>query len=234
MDELHSTPTPGRRFRAALARVRPVAALALAAVFATVFAMPSSASDRWFMVEIIVFDDLRNDGLGAERWPPDPGEPPLHDTIELTELPPGESGGTVHAFRIVKRSDLSLNAVWKKLRGSAHYRPFLHLGWRLPGLPRGAARAVHVSSHLGRTGPGTAEPVSGERPTVHGTVEVSLARYLQVDVDLVYHRPPSGEAAASIPAPDRFRLTSERRMRSGELHYFDHPLFGVLMQITPL
>ena len=23
---------------------------------------------------------------------------------------------------------------------------------------------------------------------------------------------------------------SVRRMRSGELHYFDHPLFGVLMQ----
>ena len=33
--------------------------------------------------------------------------------------------------------------------------------------------------------------------------------------------------------PTLFRLTQTRRMRSGELHYLDHPLFGLLVQVRP-
>ena len=68
---------------------------------------------------------------------------------------------------------------------------------------------------------------------VRGTVKVSLARYLQVDVDLLYRRPRGGEAAAPDHVPARFRLISRRRMRSEELHYIEHPLFGMLVSITP-
>ena len=136
------------------ARVRFHAALAIAAVFAAMIAMPSSASERWFTVEVIVFDDLRNDGLEAEQWPADPGEPSLRGTVELTDWPAGESGESAHAFRIVKRSEHTLDAVWNKLRGSAHYRPFLHLGWRLPGLPHGAARPCMSARILAAVAPG--------------------------------------------------------------------------------
>ncbi|RCU52576.1 hypothetical protein DU002_00990 [Corallincola holothuriorum] len=31
----------------------------------------------------------------------------------------------------------------------------------------------------------------------------------------------------------RYRLSQSRRLRSGELHYFDHPLVGILVQIRP-
>ena len=30
-----------------------------------------------------------------------------------------------------------------------------------------------------------------------------------------------------------YRIEAERRMRSKEIHYFDHPLIGVLILITP-
>jgi hypothetical protein len=30
-----------------------------------------------------------------------------------------------------------------------------------------------------------------------------------------------------------FRLQQSRRMRSSEIHYLDHPLFGVIAQVTP-
>ena len=229
-----ATTTTRDIFRLARSGIRFYAVSAIAAVFAMTLAMPSNASERWFTVELIVFDDLRIDGLQAEHWPVDPGEPPLHDTIELTDWPGGESGGAAHAFRIVKRSEHSLNAVWNRLRSSEHYRPFLHLGWRLPGLGENAARPAHVSPHLGRSSSGTSESVRGGRPVAHGTVKVSLARYLQVEIDLVYRRPELRDADAPSPVPDRFRITSVRRMRSGELHYFDHPLFGVLMHVAQL
>jgi hypothetical protein len=34
--------------------------------------------------------------------------------------------------------------------------------------------------------------------------------------------------------PTRYHLNAERTTRSGELHYFDHPAFGVLIKVTPV
>lgn len=207
--------------------------LALAAILAAAFAFPASAAGRWFTVEIIVFEDLRSDNLHAEHWPADPGEPSLVNAIELTHLPGDAPDDGVHAYRLMKSSNLALGKVRNHLRRSAHYRPLVHAGWRLPGLPRSVARPVHVGRSLGGSEAQAAEGVGAGRSSVHGTVTVSLARYLQVDVDLLYNRPASGEPTAPSPAPTRFRLVSERRMRSGELHYIDHPLFGVLVLLTP-
>ena len=208
-------------------------ALALAAILAAAFALPAGAAERWFTAEIIVFEDLRGDNLHAEHWSPDPGEPSLANAIELTHLPEDAPGEGVHAYRLMKSSNLALGEVRNRLRRSAHYRPLVHVGWRLPGLPRSAARPVHVGRSLDDSGARAAEGVGAERSSVHGTVTVSRARYLQVDVDLLYNRPASSEAAGPSSAPTRFRIVSERRMRSGELHYIDHPLFGVLVLLTP-
>ena len=234
MSDQRSTPTAGHRFRSASNGIHALMVLALAAVFTAAFALPASASDRWFTVEIIVFDDLQVEGLHAEIWPADPGEPSLQGAIELAHSPAGESGGTPHAFRLVNRSELSLAAVWNRLKGSSRYRPFLHAGWRLPGVPRSAARPAHVGAHLGNGRADAAKVDGAERPAVYGTVTVSLGRFLELAVDLLYNRPSSDETASLGAAPTRFRLVSERRMRSGELHYIDHPLFGVLIRIAPL
>ena len=221
----------GRAFRPASDGACRPAAIAAAALFAAVAVLPAGASERWFTVEMIVFDDLRGEGLHAEHWSAEPGEPSVEDAIELERLPGGQPDGAAHAFRLVNRSELSLTGVRNSLRRSAHYRPLLHAAWRLPGVPQDRARPAHVGARLADRGAGGD---GSERPTVRGTVEVSLARYLRVDLDLLYIRAASGEAVAPEAVPTRFRLVSERRMRSRELHYIDHPLFGVLVWIEPL
>ncbi len=220
--------------RPASAGVHPLTVLALAVAVAAMLAAPAGASARWFTVEIIVFDDLGGEGLHAEHWPADPGEPSLRDAIELTPLHEGEPDEAVHAYRLLNRSTLALDDVRRSLRRSARYRPFLHVGWRLPGLPHGAARPAHVSPRLVDRRAGGTGPDGVGRPAVQGTVKVSVARYLRIDLDLVYSRPGNGETETPEAAPAKFRLVSERRMRSGELHYIDHPLFGVLVLIRPL
>lgn len=40
-------------------------------------------------------------------------------------------------------------------------------------------------------------------------------------------------SAQPARTPVVFQIDEERRVRSGELHYFDHPGFGVLVQVTP-
>lgn len=234
MSERRSATAAGASHRPAPAGAHPLAMLALAISFTALLAIPTGASARSFVIEIIVFDDLSGEGLHTEHWPADPGRPSLQDAVELVHARGGGSEQAARAYRLVNRSVFALSDVWASLRRSARYRPFLHVGWRQPGLSHGAARPVHVSPHLGVRRTGGPEPEGGERPAVDGTVKVSLARYLHVDLDLVYSRPGNGENAAPNAVPARFRLVSERRMRSGELHYIDHPLFGVLALIRPL
>lgn len=116
------------------------------------------------------------------------------------------AGGEVSALG---PSSYRLSGAWQALRNSSGYRPLRHLAWTQAGYSE--ARAPHV---LVGDGPGS---------ELHGVVQVSRARFLHAKVDLVYQ-----------DAGQRYRFTSRRRMRANELHYLDHPLFGVLMIVTPL
>ena len=74
-------------------------------------------------------------------------------------------------------------------------------------------------------------------------------RYLHFEADLIYFRPrPDAEVPKELPTeemdealyltdkaiiPTHFRLTESRRMRSRKIHYLDHPLFGVVVEIRP-
>ena len=200
-------------------RAARLAAVAMAATLAAGSSTPVSAADPWFAVELIAFDDLEGDGIHAEVWPADPGEPPVDDAVDLANL--SRAAG---AFRLTPRSELRLHDTWGALRRSSRYRPLLHVGWRLPGIARDAARWAHIGPRLGGGRDGT---------LVRGAARVSLARYLHLELDLLYDR-PRGESHETLgdAVPTRFRLRSSRRMRSNELHYIDHPLFGVLVLIT--
>ncbi len=89
-------------------------------------------------------------------------------------------------------------------------------------------------------------------PPVEGTARLYRARYLHMITDIRYFRPEQGEVSGGVftavstgeeaglgedlpedVQPTLFRLTENRRMRSKELHYLDHPLFGMLIQVTP-
>lgn len=87
-----------------------------------------------------------------------------------------------------------------------------------------------------------------------GTVRVVLSRYLHLEANLVLRKlmilplpvvadvSPSPTEQDADPTPQLlspvqtyyqdFHLVESRRMRSGELHYLDHPLFGLVALIT--
>ena len=213
----------GRRLapRAPPAPRRPFAALAVF-VLTAMLGGAADAAQRWYVVEIIVFDTPGNEGLDVEHWPADPGALSIEDAAGLAP------GGGARAFRRLDRAGLSLNRVRNTLRRSARYRPLLHTGWRAPGLPRNAARPAYIGARLADTGNGD------DPPAVYGTVKVSVGRYLHVELDLLYRLSGADVAAAPEGTPTWFRLRAERRMRSRELHYIDHPLFGALVRIAPL
>jgi len=81
----------------------------------------------------------------------------------------------------------------------------------------------------------TREPV-----ILEGFVTVSLSRYLHMKLDLLYHNPEvylAEQIANNQPGEtviEYFPLKESRRVRSKEIHYFDHPYFGVIATITPV
>ncbi|MCK4743765.1 MAG: hypothetical protein KAT25_08100 [Sulfuriflexus sp.] len=75
---------------------------------------------------------------------------------------------------------------------------------------------------------------------INGSVKVSLSRYLHMALNIRYYNPDvylAEQIALQKPDEiiiDTFELRQSRRMRSTEVHVFDHPYFGVVATIIPV
>jgi len=135
-------------------------------------------------------------------------------------LPPG--------FRLLRADEYSLDDAERVIDRLGAYRPLGHAGWVQEGLDEANAVPLDIA-YLGIANP-------------RGSLKLYLGRFLHMAVDLEYDRElgTAGAGAFStglgeIERAHTYRLKSERNaFRSGELHYIDHPLFGMLMLVTPV
>ena len=63
---------------------------------------------------------------------------------------------------------------------------------------------------------------------LEGSIEFSIARFIEAKVDLVTRHLVDG----SPEGPFTAHLKETRRARSGVVHYLDHPMIGVLITYT--
>ena len=139
---------------------------------------------------------------------------------------------------------------------SREYRPVYHISWQQPGFDNNRAKAVHVqaedeSIQYQLTSP--PELLAGQIPDefyepikllFDGTVRIRSSMFLYVDIDLVYFKKPEISVAedqleimgvlTQANSADYFRLNESRRIKLNEFHYFDHPSFGVIIQVRRL
>jgi hypothetical protein len=78
-------------------------------------------------------------------------------------------------------------------------------------------------------------------PRFSGTVKLALGQYLHVALDLYYRKEMSRvgsvdasgkEVLTTHNALQSFHLNEIRRIKTGEVNYFDHPVFGALVLIA--
>ena len=151
-----------------------------------------------------------------------------------------------------------LNEDYRRLRLSSAYRPLLHVAWQQPGLDGDAVRRVHLERLIGNdTPPPPAAAVADNGaapalvyippdPIIDGLVRLrSSSDLLYADIDIAYFPAdfrkllesqsgdvtPQSDKRVNLNA-DYVRLTDSRRIRLNELNFFDHPLFGVLLQVS--
>jgi len=221
------------------------AALIVGACGGIVSAQPAATPNApipQYQVEIIVFAHREFDA-GEERFSQELG-PRTNRNEALLELPlyvepspplPADPVGAGQpapvedplAIRLLPPEQLQLNNEYRRLTNLGAYRTLVHAGWVQPGLPEDQAKPFDLTL-LGVTNP-------------RGYVRVYLSRFLHVGLDISYQdgaaavpTAPDGSELREIALPPRYRLVTERQTRSGEVHYFDHPAFGVLVKVTPV
>jgi hypothetical protein len=152
-----------------------------------------------------------------------PVEPDAAAVSDAAAVPENE-----FRFRVLRPEELQLTSQYRVLARLPAYHPLVHGGWVQLGLPD----SVTIPVDLGVLG--VANPA--------GTVRLSLTRFLHVKLDLTYSDTQAAQRApvaapgdlTELPIAPRYHIDAERTTRSGEVHYFDHPAFGVLIKVTPV
>ncbi len=203
----------------------------LLSLFCLLLALPTMANAEkgkapWYQVEIILFSrNSESESESGEQWPLDPGTPNWEGAWQLSQ--DGYSRGS---YPLLPRSRWKLGPEEYALKKRAGFTPLIHMAWQQPVLGRTRAHPTRLSSDR--------ETTDG-RPVMEGLVRVSVARYLHLDLDFLLRIQPlqNGENDTDAVAPGTiqgYRFITHRRMRSGELHYIDHPLMGALVLITTI
>lgn len=201
-----------------LRHLRSLLFMIIAVVSAPAVIAETDDLSRGYEIELLIFRNLV-EADGGEVWPVD-----YSDWFE--ESADSEQADTPAraAANWLPKSRFRLTAQRNALARSAPYRPIAHFAWRQSVTDRQRAKPLEVPA-------GNRNP---ERAYVDGLVRVSVERYLHLDLNLRLHLPATTtEAAALEYGVPEIRLRQKRRMRSNELHYFDHPRFGVIALITP-
>ena len=179
-----------------------------------------------FEVEVIVFRHTAQaaagtwaasetgPALGSARRLADAEEHPAPDAepMPFTKLP-----STAHRLAGADRL----------LAGSSVYEVVSHTAWRQPG---DAGVAVYLGDEAAMTPEAAAAPDAGlglpapVRPRAEGM--------LRLQVDATDMRVGTDFTVLAGETPLRVRAT--RNLRSGELHYLDHEVLGILLQVTPM
>jgi len=158
---------------------------------------------KQYDVEVIVFRNLSGQS-GGEQWP-----------WRDTEQPQGISRFPLEKMLDeLPASDYRMQQIATALNRSGAYRVMAHKAWRQPARKRMDSVPYEFA------------PAAGDGLT--GAIMLVRERFLHLDIDLALAR--SDGSYADVPV---YTLQEKRRVRSGELHYFDHPRFGVIAEVTP-
>ncbi len=199
------------RMRKRISKTLPVltVSLLLSASSAVLGAAP--AARDFYHVEVLVFQANLPYLEGEELWTRDVVNtklPGVDKAVELPDTPAVDSklwnaAGTLGADR--------------------DYRVLLRKRWLLPADTQGDAKRIYLRG------------VNAEGWEVEGTLRFYQSRFLHADVELLLREPLPRRAATDDPnaVPKSYRISEHRRIRSGQIDYFDHPKFGALLSVAP-
>ena len=159
-----------------------------------------------YEIEVVVFENRLADLLGDELLMRDTEQAKIRG-LENAIIPDKAEG-----------SPTLSPAITSLLEQDGHYRVLTHLHWVQTVDAKSVAKPVRIAS------------VNPEE--LEGSIRFYMSRHLHLDVNLLFRETLS--VAGADPRTEVYRLSEQRKLKSQETHYFDHPRFGVLARVMPV
>lgn len=187
--------------------------------------------------------------------------PDTAETSSAQSKDPAKKKATGLPYQLLTPDQFKLAASAAKLKKNPRYEVLLHTAWRQPAIDLKEEKAVYVfdgmtePEHPVEALPGASAETPARAPAqisetgnpdpraprFSGAVKLALGQYLHVALDLLYRKEmrragsvdaSGNEIATPHNALQSFRLNEIRRIKIGEVHYFDQPVFGALVLIA--
>ncbi len=129
----------------------------------------------------------------------------LFEQIE-TELKP------VGTYAEVKSSTKSLQNIYNRLRRAGGYQPLSYQSWRV------SVKSNRISLPIDMT---------NEAANIQGWLKIQRGNLLHVLADIELGPTATIEGDALF-----YRITEKRRVMLNDVHYLDHPFFGVVLKLS--
>lgn len=204
----------------------------------------------WYQVEVVVFDRLNPD-LDGEQWQNEVFT--VRDN--MVELQATDTTDALVPYMVLSSGRNRLNGVERIFRLSSQYRPLIHLSWQQPATQRRQSRYVHLQKIDGEQSIAVADSNDPDvepdfldemvplNRIIDGSIRIRSGFYLHADIDFSYFKDLPAEnkilrtsEESFVGATDKtvIKLKETRKIKLNEIHYFDHPMFGVILQVSRL
>ncbi len=215
-------------------------------VIVLIFFSQIVTAESWYQVEVVIFDRLYPN-LDGEQWQNEEYKP----RENMVELEPSDSNQGRIPFMVLEKSRNRLGGIYQYFKLSSEFRPLIHLSWQQPATKRRSSRFVHLQRLEGDASvpvatteePEFLEEIIFPDRIVDGSIRIRSGFYLHADIDLSYFKqlPPENkiirtgeESFNDATEKTVIKLKETRKMKLNEIHYFDHPMFGVILQVSRL
>lgn len=196
--------------------------MALVSLFAFNALADESKKPPKFEVEIVVFETLALKGWTEEFWP---------DNLPIFDL---DDSDTISPPRL-KPDYFLLNDEVSKMTRRMGYNILFHQAWVVDALPEDQAKPIYIS----------VLPDKDYKSRLEGTLLFYKSRYPHIQANLELERKIPYRIRSDFAKnqnmqedllPDfwRFQLKESRKIKTGQIHYLDHPIFGALVEIKYL
>ncbi len=191
---------------------------------------------RDYAVEVIVFERHNTDDLAEASTNLTPGQLAKHQS-RLNELSSRNDKVVLHS-KLINLSRIARNlensgfilvstARWRQPPNFYQNAPIISLGNESSTLPNAFIRIYRTSLIFADLYLELAP-----RKTDTGLVPTTRNATTQIPRTGVLPTPMNETATESIPSPS-YIISEKRRLKFGEVHYFDHPKFGVILGVWP-
>lgn len=194
---------------------------------------PISFALTGYQFELIVFSHITPAAYHSEKWP-------LINAVTLDI-------DKAVAINPISPEAFLLKNEQLRLSNAPSYQTLLHLAWFEPleQLEKSSTIQLYGGRLFDAQG-NILDTVTDESATysneqnweMNGTITIDLARYFDLNFKLLFALPYQQvkqlDRRSAIDERFSYALLEEsRRTKSNELNYIDHPLYGILMRITP-